>query len=85
MSGEATNTNFIVFGLTWPGLEPTICHTRGEHANHYTTDAVIGLYNANVFPSTSDIKPFDYKMQELNGECLFYVLLFHFPLLTLQS
>ena len=33
---EATNTNFIVFGLTRPGLEPTIDHTRGEHANHYT-------------------------------------------------
>ena len=22
------------------GLEPTIYHTQGEHANHYTTDAV---------------------------------------------
>jgi hypothetical protein len=22
------------------GLEPTIHHTRGEHAKHYTTDAV---------------------------------------------
>jgi hypothetical protein len=33
-SREATNTNFIVFGLTRPGLEPTIYHTRGEHANH---------------------------------------------------
>ena len=31
--GEAANTNFIVFGLTWPGLEPTIYRTRGEHAN----------------------------------------------------
>ena len=39
-SGEATNTNFIVFGLTRPGLEPTIYHTRGEHANVYATDAV---------------------------------------------
>jgi hypothetical protein len=39
-SGEATNTNLIVFGLTRPGLEPTIYHTRGEHANHYATDAV---------------------------------------------
>ena len=29
-----------VFGLTFPGFEPTICRTRGEHANHYTTDAV---------------------------------------------
>jgi hypothetical protein len=39
--GEATNTNFIVFGLTRPGLEPMIYSTRGEHANHYATDAVI--------------------------------------------
>jgi hypothetical protein len=32
LSREATNTNFIVFGLIQPGLEPTIYHTRGEHA-----------------------------------------------------
>jgi hypothetical protein len=41
LSGEATNTSFIVFGLTWPGLEPTIYHTWGEHANYYTTNVVI--------------------------------------------
>jgi hypothetical protein len=41
LSGEATNTNFIVIGLTWPGLESTIYRSRGKHANHYTTDAVI--------------------------------------------
>jgi hypothetical protein len=40
LSGEAANTNFIVFGLTRPGLEPTIYCTRGEHAKHYTTDVV---------------------------------------------
>ena len=45
LSGEATNTNFIVFGLTQPGLEPTIYRTRGEHANHYATDVVL---NATV-------------------------------------
>ena len=39
LSREATNTNFIVFGLTRPGLVPTIYHIRDEHANHYTTDA----------------------------------------------
>ena len=33
-SGEATHTNFIVFGLTRPGLEPTIYRSRGEHVNH---------------------------------------------------
>jgi hypothetical protein len=40
LSGEATHTNFIVFGLTRLGLEPTIYRTGGEHANHYTTDAL---------------------------------------------
>ena len=37
---EATNTNFIVFGLTRPGLQHMIYHTRGEHAYHYATDVV---------------------------------------------
>jgi hypothetical protein len=40
LSGEATNTNFIVFGLTRPGLEPTIYRIRGEHANDNATDVV---------------------------------------------
>ena len=40
LSGEATNINFIVFGLIRPGLELTIYRTRSEHANHYTTVAV---------------------------------------------
>ena len=45
LSGEATNTNFIVFGLTRSGLEPMIYRTRGEHANHYTTDVVSSVYD----------------------------------------
>jgi hypothetical protein len=40
LRGEATNTNFNVFGFTRAGLEPTIYRNRGEHANHYTTDVV---------------------------------------------
>jgi hypothetical protein len=40
LSGEATNTNFIVFGLTRPELEPTINRTQGEHPNYYTTGTV---------------------------------------------
>jgi hypothetical protein len=40
-SGEATNSNFIIFGLTRSGLEPTMYCTRGEHVNHYDTDAII--------------------------------------------
>jgi hypothetical protein len=31
-SGEVRNTNFIVFGLTQPGLELTIYRIRGDHA-----------------------------------------------------
>jgi hypothetical protein len=44
LSGEATNTNFIVFGLTGPGLEPMIYRTQGEHANYYTTDEVCHMF-----------------------------------------
>ena len=40
LSREATNTKFIVLGLTRSGLEPMIYHTRVGHANHYITDAV---------------------------------------------
>ena len=35
-----TNTNFIVFGFTRPGLEPTIYRTRGEYVTHYAIGAV---------------------------------------------
>jgi hypothetical protein len=38
LCGEATNTNFIVSGLTRTRLEATIYHSRGEHANHYAID-----------------------------------------------
>ena len=43
VSGEETNTNFIVFGLTRQGLEPTIYRTRDEHDNNYTIDVVSNL------------------------------------------
>ena len=57
LRGEATNTNFMVFDLTGSRLELMIYHTRGEHAKHYTTDAVnscmiIVLYN-NLLVSNS--------------------------------
>ena len=42
--GEATNTNFSVFGLARPGLELTIYRTRIEHATHYTTDGYLELF-----------------------------------------
>jgi hypothetical protein len=43
LSREATNTNYIIFGLTRSGFEPTIYRTLGKHANHYTTD-VLDMY-----------------------------------------
>ena len=48
LNREKTNTNFIVFGLTYSGLEPMIYHSRGEHANHYTTDAVVNKIFDNI-------------------------------------
>ena len=52
LSGEATNNNFIVLGLTRPWLKSLIFHTRGEGANHYTTDAV-NIWNLGAFYSPS--------------------------------
>jgi hypothetical protein len=40
LSGAAVNTNFIVFGLTQPGLERMIYQTQDNHTNHYTTDVI---------------------------------------------
>jgi hypothetical protein len=34
------HNNFIVFGLTRPGFEPTIYRNRGDHANYYATEAI---------------------------------------------
>ena len=33
LNGKAANTNFIVFDLTWQGLDSTNYCTRGEHAS----------------------------------------------------
>ena len=38
----------IVLGLTRPELETMIYRTRGEHANHYITDAVKWNSNTNI-------------------------------------
>ena len=43
LSREAINTNFIVFGLMRQRFKPTIYDTQGQHANHYTTDAVLKI------------------------------------------
>ena len=53
---------FIVFRLTQPELEPRIYRTRGEHANHYTTNPVnmdfvlsLSLVDGFITLSYSDI------------------------------
>jgi hypothetical protein len=80
LSGEATNTNYIVFGLTRSGLEPTIYHTRDEYANHYTTDAVetnfeLSFYSANL--SKEESSWVDIPLQlTLNQKVLICAILF---------
>ena len=41
---EKQQIPILVFGLQLPGFKPTIYCTRGEHANHYATDAVSNVY-----------------------------------------
>jgi hypothetical protein len=33
-----TDTSFLVFGMTQPGIEPTIYHTQSDHTNQCTTE-----------------------------------------------
>ena len=75
LSGEAANANFIIFGLTQPGLKLTIYHTQGKHANHYTTNVVmivIGACNHSYFLCIiSPHLPNDHEEQT----CVYYTLL----------
>jgi hypothetical protein len=59
LSGEATNTNFKVFGLTRLGLEPTIYRTRGEHTNHYATDVVCASASVKQQSAEKRVAPLD--------------------------
>lgn len=56
---EKTDTNFNVYGLIRPGIEPTTPCTHGEHANHYTTEAVFitrkDQQDYQVFSSLRDV------------------------------
>jgi hypothetical protein len=45
VSRRSNKINFIFFGLTLSGLEPTIYRTWGEHANHYTNAVLERLSN----------------------------------------
>ena len=50
---EKQQIPILFFGLTRPGLEPAIYHTRGEYANYYTTDAVVYIWNVILHAHTS--------------------------------
>jgi hypothetical protein len=39
----------LVFGLTRPGLQPMIYHTRSVHVNHYATNVVTKYKSTNVY------------------------------------
>jgi hypothetical protein len=67
LSEEATNTNCIVFGLTWPRPEPTIYHTGGEHENHYATDAINSKIQMLFEPW------FENKTEKINLEFKIYI------------
>ena len=41
LSGEKTNINSKVFGLTRPGLETTIYRPLNGYVNHYAADSVL--------------------------------------------
>jgi hypothetical protein len=75
LSGEATNTNCIVFGLTRPELEPTVYRIRGEHANHYISDAVdlaagwLRILN-DISITTMTVREKIYSSQYGNFTCL---------------
>ena len=72
LSGEATNTNFIVFGLTRPRLEPTIYCAGGEHANHYATDAILHLMVQIRYALLSNI---DIDLSQITDK-LYHIMLY---------
>jgi len=65
LSGEATNTNFIVFGLTRPALEPAIYRTRDEHTNHYQARIQAGAH-----PTRAPLKKKKKKVAWLDWQSL---------------
>ena len=73
LSIEPTNTNFKIFGLTRLGLEPTIYRTRGEHVNHYNTDAVSSQWASTIHEKNYNNYPqlyFIYWIGPIVGELL---------------
>jgi hypothetical protein len=55
ISGEAANTNFIVYGLTRWALKLMIYRIRGNPANRYTTNTVTSALCNTTFNNISVI------------------------------
>lgn len=82
LSGEASKTTIIVFGLTWLWYEHLIYYTWDERANHYVTDAVIirnntkytyDVLNINVSRSQRTLMLFFSVFINLNNNHLLYL------------
>ena len=72
-SGQATNINFIVFGQTLPGVEPTIYRNRGEQANQYTTDGVKCSTSGELCICFVQHKRFFLILEKLGLSSIFYM------------
>ena len=46
LSVKAENIKFINLSLTQQGRKKIIYHTRGEHVNYYTRDAILKFEDA---------------------------------------
>jgi hypothetical protein len=75
---EKQQIPILFFGLTRPGLEPAIYHTRGEYANYYTTDAVVYIWNVILHAHTSreDIRGI-YDILHLKPSHYFVIIYFN--------
>ena len=57
-----TCTNFIVYGLTWLGIEPTACHARD--GCYFEKDKVLLRHTYNILSNQSTRNPTDKKTRK---------------------
>jgi hypothetical protein len=76
LNGEATNINFIVFGLTRSGLEPKIYHSRGEHASisiMWRLTIINNLHETSLFERGK----FSESITQIIDTSTYYLKVFH--------
>ena len=66
LNREAANTNFIVFGLTLPGLKPITYHTWGENINRND----IGPKNNNMLWNIQNAYLKNYLVRKNPPSCI---------------